>query len=199
MKALSLAVTLTIGAAGVASADGGHGHGTGFGKGSQFSAPGMGMTRGGPTTGMMDEDHHGMMMQMMMGMNSGMMGSGGMMGAGGMPGMALMDRDMMSMMTGEGMTGGMPDQNFDAMMQSRLQEFDGNSDNVLDIDEFEAWHSANMRERMVDRFQHLDADGDGQITGAEMGVAGMRMGAMGAMGTGTGPSGMGGQATDDDN
>ena len=57
-------------------------------------------------------------------------------------------------------------------MRSKLEtlrgKYDANSDGALSIDEFEALHSALIRETMVDRFQHLDADGDGSVTEEEM-------------------------------
>ena len=48
--------------------------------------------------------------------------------------------------------------------QSLLEEYDADSDGSLSIAEFEAMHSALIRESMVDRFQFLDDDGDGQVT-----------------------------------
>lgn len=47
-------------------------------------------------------------------------------------------------------------------------QYDEDGDGALSIDEFETLHSALIRERMVDRFQHLDNDGDGQVTEEEM-------------------------------
>ncbi|WP_238367866.1 hypothetical protein [Mesobacterium pallidum] len=105
------------------------------------------------------------MMRMMMMMHSGGMNPG----AGNPVGMGMMDQDMMRMMMGNAMMGAMdggmePGQ----MMQSRLKEYDADGDDALGIDEFASWHAAMMREQMVDRFQHLDADGDGKITPQEM-------------------------------
>ena len=109
----------------------------------------------------------------MMGGQGGMMGGqGGMMGGqGGMMGM--MDRDMMAMM----MPNGGP-QNMPADLSAKLGEFDADADGALTLEEFEAFHMSVVRDRMVDRFQHLDADGDGQISQNEMETAGTRMGAM---------------------
>ena len=53
-------------------------------------------------------------------------------------------------------------------MLAKLNEFDANNDGVLSLVEFEALHAAMIRETTVDRFQHLDADGDGAITEAEI-------------------------------
>ena len=47
---------------------------------------------------------------------------------------------------------------------SRHGEFDGNGDQALTLEEFEALWSEAMHERMVDRFQSLDDDGDAVIT-----------------------------------
>ena len=44
---------------------------------------------------------------------------------------------------------------------------DNNSDSNLDLQEFEGLWLNHMRPRMVDKFQMLDNDGDGQITEAE--------------------------------
>jgi len=48
--------------------------------------------------------------------------------------------------------------------QTRLTEFDANNDGSLDISEYEALWLDAMRERMVDRFQAHDDDGDGMVT-----------------------------------
>ena len=115
------------------------------------------------------------MMRMMMQMHENMMGGNGQMGmmdAGNR--MAMMDRDMMGMM--------MPDGNPENMaphMAVKMQEFDGDSDGALTLEEFEALHTNAVRDRMVDRFQHLDADADGAVTQEEMQAAGTRIGAMG--------------------
>ena len=53
-------------------------------------------------------------------------------------------------------------------LQAMLKQYDADSSGTLSIAEYEALHSAVIRETMVDRFQHLDADGDGQITSEEM-------------------------------
>ena len=48
--------------------------------------------------------------------------------------------------------------------QSRLTEFDANGDGSLSLEEYQALWMEAMRERMVDRFQAHDDDGDGLVT-----------------------------------
>lgn len=48
--------------------------------------------------------------------------------------------------------------------QAQLTKFDANNDGVLNIDEYEALWLDAMRERMVDRFQSHDDDGNGSVT-----------------------------------
>jgi Ca2+-binding EF-hand superfamily protein len=48
--------------------------------------------------------------------------------------------------------------------KAQLSKFDANGDGVLDISEYEALWLDAMRERMVDRFQAHDDDGDGSVT-----------------------------------
>lgn len=48
--------------------------------------------------------------------------------------------------------------------RTRLSEFDANNNGTLDISEYEALWLDAMRERMVDRFQAHDDDGDGSVT-----------------------------------
>lgn len=52
----------------------------------------------------------------------------------------------------------------DQVRQSRLAEFDQNGDGSLSLDEYQALWLDAMRERMVDRFQAHDDDGDGMVT-----------------------------------
>lgn len=55
----------------------------------------------------------------------------------------------------------------DEVMNVRGTQFkasDANNDGVLDLAEFEGLWLAAMRERMVDRFQQHDSDGDGKIS-----------------------------------
>lgn len=55
----------------------------------------------------------------------------------------------------------------DTARTARLAEFDANSDGALSLEEFEALWLDAMRDRMVDRFQSHDDDGDGLVTGEE--------------------------------
>jgi Ca2+-binding EF-hand superfamily protein len=63
----------------------------------------------------------------------------------------------------------------DQVRQSRLAEFDQNGDGKLTLDEYQALWMAAMRERMVDRFQAHDDDGDGMVTVEEFGESFDRM------------------------
>jgi len=171
-----LAATAAIAAAAglPAVAHGPQGHdtgGIGYGQGSYEGMMEMMhefAERGGP--GMMGGGYGGPGMMM-----GGGYGGPGMMRAHGMPGLGLMGG-----MGHFGMSGGMfddVDANGDGLVTAdearaahtaRLEEFDADGDDTLSIDEFERLHSAAIRELMVDRFQHLDADGDGQVTQDEM-------------------------------
>lgn len=54
----------------------------------------------------------------------------------------------------------------DEVMTARgkqFSKFDVNNDGTLDLSEFEGLWMAEMRHRMVDRFQDHDSDGDGKI------------------------------------
>jgi Ca2+-binding EF-hand superfamily protein len=57
----------------------------------------------------------------------------------------------------------------DQVRQSRLAEFDQNGDGSLSLEEYQALWMDAMRERMVDRFQAHDDDGDGIVTAEEFG------------------------------
>lgn len=146
------AMILMLAAPGLALADSDHGHG----------APGT----AGEAGTMQD------MMQTMMKMHGQMMGAGmnpGMMGAHQGGGMGMMDGAMMRMMIDGDMMAA------HAAMQARLAEFDADADGALSLAEFEALHAAMIRDLTVDRFQYLDADGDGRITGEEMAAPAQRM------------------------
>lgn len=88
----------------------------------------------------------------------------------------------------KGMMGGMMRQMLDAngdgtvtpmeastQLQAMLSKYDTDANGTLSISEYEVLHSAMIREKMVDRFQHLDANGDGQITPGEMNAPADRM------------------------
>ncbi len=55
----------------------------------------------------------------------------------------------------------------DESRAARFVEFDNSGDSRLSLVEFEGLWASYTREHMVDRFQDLDADGDGQVTAAE--------------------------------
>jgi Ca2+-binding EF-hand superfamily protein len=118
-------------------------------------------------------DRAGMMMQ---GGGQGMMGN-----MGDMSDMMGMMHRMHGNMMGDDMMGGGMMQMFDAdgdgtvtpdelrtQLQAKLTENDADGNGSLSIAEFETLHSAMIREMMVDRFQQLDADGDGAVTSEEM-------------------------------
>jgi Ca2+-binding EF-hand superfamily protein len=63
----------------------------------------------------------------------------------------------------------------DQARQSRLAEFDQNGDGSLSLEEYQALWMDAMRERMVDRFQAHDDDGDGMVTVEEFGEGFDRM------------------------
>jgi Ca2+-binding EF-hand superfamily protein len=71
-------------------------------------------------------------------------------------------------------------------LQAKLAEYDGNGDGSLSITEIEILHSAMIREAMVDRFQYLDADGDGAVTAEEMTAPATKMERMNMMRAGQG-------------
>lgn len=157
--AMTLAATALGGAA---FADSNHGHG---GQPGTRSGPGM-MQSGSPgMMGMMG----GMdgMMDMMQRMHGNMMGGGMMGGMGPTGGMGPMGGDMMQMFDADGDGTVTPDE-MRTQLQAKLAEYDSDGDGTLSIAEFETLHSAMIREMMVDRFQHLDADGDGAVTAEEM-------------------------------
>lgn len=55
----------------------------------------------------------------------------------------------------------------DAAQQQLFSEFDDDNSATLGLNEFEQLWMQRMRHRMVDKFQRLDEDGDGQVTRAE--------------------------------
>ena len=57
----------------------------------------------------------------------------------------------------------------DAALDERRTRFDADGDGALDLEEFEPAWLEMVRPRLVDRFQALDADGDGVVTAAEVG------------------------------
>ena len=156
--AAAILAATAIGGAAFAASDQGHKHQPGQ-SGAQ------GMAHGGGS-GMM----HGGGSGMMHGGGSGMMGgmSGMMGGMSEMRGMMQRMHDRMNQMMDVDGDGKVTPDELRTRMQAALKENDTNGDGNLSLDEFEALHSAMMREMTVDRFQHLDADGDGAITPEEM-------------------------------
>jgi Ca2+-binding EF-hand superfamily protein len=171
-------LAISVLTAGAAVAASGHHDSDAAGPGKRSDTPRM----GSDATPMGVDRHERMegMMRMMRQMHgSGAMNPGmGFMGGAGMGEMSMMDRDMMQMMMGPDMMGGMPEGMPGQMMQSRLEEYDSDGDGDLNLDEFAAWHAAMLRETMVDRFQHLDADGNGAITSEELKALAGRMNRM---------------------
>ncbi len=172
-KILSLAVAISLGVAvtPAAFASGGN-HGQQSGQAGMASG-GQGGMMGGGQGGMMGGGQGGMM-QMMQMMQKHRQMMGGMMG----------DTGYMSWLD----AGTTPEEK-QAILQAKLTEFDANGDGSLSIEEFEALHSAAIREKMVDRFQALDNDGDGQVTADEMKAPATQSGMMGGM-MGGGQGGM---------
>lgn len=120
-------------------------------------------------------------------------------------GMGMMEGDMMG---GHGMMGGMMGpqsyamQTFDtnkdgtlspeemtAGIQAELKKYDTDGNGTLSLDEFAVMHTDHMRPMTVRAFQMHDADGNGQVTEAEMAAtAAMMQGEMSGHG---GMQGMG--------
>lgn len=65
--------------------------------------------------------------------------------------------------------GKLSQEEIDTGRANQLKKFDKNGDGTLNIAEYEALWLDVMRERMVDRFQGHDADGDGKVTTEEFG------------------------------
>ena len=105
---------------------------------------------------------------------AGMMQGGGMMDGGMMQGKGLMGPQFRAMMDANG-DGKVEPAEARAQLQKLLKENDTDSDGTLSISEFEVLHSRMIRETMVDRFQHLDNDGDGAITAEEMAAPAKKM------------------------
>ena len=170
LKILATSAALLMGASGLALAQSDHGHSAEQPTTIPKTDGGQHHGNAGGQGGMMQ------MMPMMMNMH-GQMG-----GQGGEGGMGMMDRGMMQMMMRPGMMGMPSAEEATAAMQARLAEFDADGNGSLSLGEFETLHSAVTRELMVDRFQHLDADGDGAVTQAEMTAPAERMKMHGGMG-----------------
>ena len=106
--------------------------------------------------------HDGMMGQGMgmMGGHGRMMGGGmGMMGGAQSYAMVTFDADKDGTLTPEEMTAG---------LQAELKTYDTDANGTLSLEEFAVMHAAHTRPMTVRAFQMHDADGDAQVTGAEM-------------------------------
>lgn len=55
----------------------------------------------------------------------------------------------------------------DAVRAGELAEYDANGDGQLNLEEYTAYWTAKMFERIVDAFQEFDANGDGNVTTEE--------------------------------
>ena len=172
LLAATASVATLLGGAAIAESHGGHGQSGSKGGGMAMHDGGKGMMGGGMTGGMSD------MMGMMQRMHGNMMG-GGMMGGGQMGG------DMMQMFDTNG-DGTVTADEMRTELQAKLTEYDTDNNGALSIAEFETLHSAMMREMMVDRFQELDADGDGSVTAEEMTAPADKMARMEKMRSGMG-------------
>lgn len=170
-KVLALGLLISVVVANAAAADTGPGHDT---EAKKNPTTEMGMQNGISQMGMMGGDHHAMMRSMMQMHSTSMMGVE----------MGMMDHDMMAMMMS-----GVGQNSVGETIPARMQEFDADNNDALTLGEFERLHAATVRDRMVDRFQHLDADGDGQITKDEIDAASTRIG---TMANEAGHAGMGG-------
>ena len=96
----------------------------------------------------------------MMGHHGGMMGGGmGMMGGAQTYAMATFDTNKDGTLSPEEMTAG---------IQAELKTYDTDANGTLSLEEFAVMHAAHTRPMTVRAFQMHDADGDAQVTEAEM-------------------------------
>ena len=99
-------------------------------------------------------------MDMMGGMMGAMMSGGmGMMGGAQSYAMANFDTNKDGTLSPQEMTAG---------IQSELKTYDTDANGTLSLDEFAIMHAAHTRPMTVCAFQMHDADGDAQVTEAEM-------------------------------
>ena len=96
----------------------------------------------------------------MMGSHDGMMGVGmGMIGGAQSYAMATFDTNKDGMLSPEEMTAG---------INAELKTYDTDANGTLSLEEFAVMHAAHTRPMTVRAFQMHDADGDAQVTEAEM-------------------------------
>ncbi len=113
-----------------------------------------------PVVAQQGQMQHGGMMESGMGQHGGMMGGGmGMMGGTQSYAMATFDANKDGTLSPEEMTAG---------IQAELKTYDTDANGTLSLEEFAAMHAAHTRPMTVRAFQMHDADGDGQVTDAEM-------------------------------
>jgi len=148
--------------------------------GGDMGANGMGagMKGGmGGANGGMDMMQNMMRMHGQMNGQAGAMGGMGAMGnMGGMGGNLSLFGNLDT--NGDGQV--TPQEAKDAQLKA-LKKYDTNEDGTLSLTEFEALHSAAIREKMVDRFQGFDNDGDGKVTADEITAKAQQMEKLGAM------------------
>lgn len=132
--------------------------------GRQDMAPGGWNMPGGPMGGM-NMMQMMRMMQMMNGQNGGMGMEGmpmGMFGTGNGAFVRSLDADNDGQVTKE---------EFGAGLLDILKNSDSDGNGTLSIDEFAPAYAAAVRWQMVDQFQSLDDNGDGQVTADEINAA----------------------------
>lgn len=100
-------------------------------------------------------------------MGGGHMGGGHMGGGFGFGGHGGMYTTMLGFDANE--DGKLSQEEIDTGRASQLKKFDKNGDGTLNIAEYEALWLDAMHERMVDRFQGHDSNGDGKVTAEEFG------------------------------
>ena len=117
-----------------------------------------------------------------------MMGQhGGMMGGGQSYAMATFDTNKDGTLSPEEMTAG---------IQAELKTYDTDANGTLSLEEFAVMHAAHTRPMTVRAFQMHDADGDAQVTEAEMAAMAEMMQSL--MGGQQGMPGMGHGMMDND-
>ncbi len=183
----SLAVALFVGGGSFANADEAHHSDVGqedvmTEKGSHEATSGMMETGKGM---MASADHHEMMlnmMSMMMKMLQTATSMGASIPSGGKE-MHQMDKDIMGLIGGsmnpiatdDDGDGRVPFTEMGDRVQSLYTMADTDENGMISLDEFEMLHGMLMKEQMVDRFQHLDADGNGNVTQRELKAPAVRM------------------------
>ena len=116
-----------------------------------------------PVIAQQGQMQHGGMMEGgmgMMGQHRGMMGgASGLMAGGQSYAMATFDTNKDGTLSPEETTAG---------IQAELKTYDTDANGTLSLEEFAVMHAAHTRPMTVRAFQMHDADGDGQVTDAEI-------------------------------